>query len=69
VGEQALLKALMRAGLQGDDQAHKALLKEVAGHLRAYFRARLRHNPEETEELVQETLIAVHTRRDTYDPT
>lgn len=68
VGEEARLKALMLAGLKGDDQAHKALLKEVAGHLRAYFRARLRHNPEEAEDLVQETLIAVHTRRDTYDP-
>jgi RNA polymerase sigma-70 factor (ECF subfamily) len=68
VAEEAKLKALMLAGLKGDEAAHRALLKEVAAALRGYYRARLRHNPEEVEDLVQETLIAVHTRRDSYDP-
>ncbi len=68
VGEEARLKALMLAGLAGDDVAHRTLLRDVAAALRGYYRSRLRHNPADVEDLVQETLIAVHTRRDSYDP-
>ncbi len=35
--------------------------------LRAYYRRRA--DPSDAEDLVQETLIAVHTRRESYDPT
>ncbi|MDX2233335.1 MAG: sigma-70 family RNA polymerase sigma factor [Hyphomonadaceae bacterium] len=68
VEAEAELKRLMLAGLAGDAAAHRALLAAVARSLRAYYRARLRGAPEDAEDLVQETLIAIHTRRDSYDP-
>jgi RNA polymerase sigma-70 factor (ECF subfamily) len=68
VGDEPKLKALFLAGLAGDEASHRAFLREIAGGLRAYFRGRLRHALDDVEDLVQETLIAVHTRRDSYDP-
>lgn len=65
------LKALMLASLDGDATAHRTLLDRLSRHLRAYYKRRLaaaRRNMEEAEDLVQETLIAIHTRRHTYDP-
>lgn len=64
------LRALMLAGLDGDAAAHKALLGKLSTHLRAYFKGRLvriGRGPADAEDLVQETLIAIHTRRHTYD--
>jgi RNA polymerase sigma-70 factor, ECF subfamily len=64
------LRSLMLAGLDGDAAAHKALLTRLSAHLRAYFKARLARIgmvAADAEDLVQETLIAIHTRRHTYD--
>jgi RNA polymerase sigma-70 factor, ECF subfamily len=68
MADEAHLRALMLKGLAGDHAAHRAFLTEAAGLLRAYFRNRLRGRAEDAEDLVQETLIALHTRRDSYDP-
>jgi RNA polymerase sigma-70 factor, ECF subfamily len=60
----------MLAGLDGDAAAHKALLTRLSAHLRAYFKARLARIgmvAADAEDLVQETLIALHTHRHTYD--
>jgi RNA polymerase sigma-70 factor, ECF subfamily len=65
------LRTLMTASLNGDAEAYRALLKRLAGHLRAYYRhrlARIQWGPAEAEDLLQETLIALHTHRHTYDP-
>ncbi len=59
------LKALMVAALDGDASAYRALLAALTPHLRAYFARRLGHA--DAEDLVQETLIAIHTKRATYD--
>src|SRR5712672_4426931 len=64
------LRALMLAGLNGDDAAHKSLLTKLSTYLRAYFKgqlARIGRGPSDAEDLVQQTLIALHTRRHTYD--
>jgi RNA polymerase sigma-70 factor, ECF subfamily len=64
------LRGLMMAGLNGDAAAHKALLTRLSANLRAYFKthlARIGKGPGDAEDLVQETLIALHTRRHTYD--
>ena len=61
------LKALMVAALDGDAGAYRALLSALTPHLRAYFARRLGHA--DAEDLVQETLIAIHTKRATYDRT
>lgn len=60
------LKALMLAALGGDAAAYRALLAALAAHLRAYFLRRLASHAD-AEDLVQETLIAIHGRRATYD--
>ena len=62
------LKALMVAALAGDGLAYHRLLKALTPHLRAYFARRL-HVGAEAEDLVQETLIAIHTKRASYDCT
>jgi RNA polymerase sigma-70 factor (ECF subfamily) len=67
--DEARLRALFLDGLAGNEAAHRAFLTEAAALLRAYFRNRLRGAPEDAEDLVQETLVALHTRRDSYDPT
>jgi RNA polymerase sigma-70 factor, ECF subfamily len=62
----------MIAAIDGDATAHRALLQRLSGHLRAYFKGRLSRAAQssaEAEDLVQEALIAIHTRRHTYDPT
>ena len=60
----------MISGLDGDGAAHRALLERLSGHLRGYFKqrfARIGHGPTEAEDLLQEALMAIHTRRHTYD--
>ena len=64
---EAQLKERMLAGLGGDPRAHAALLGAVAPLLRSYFARRMRDDAGEVEDLVQETLIAVHTRRASFD--
>jgi RNA polymerase sigma-70 factor, ECF subfamily len=64
---EADLKALMLAGLAGDAAAYRALLDALQRQLAAFFRRRLSGNPAEVDDLVQESLIAIHTRRGTYD--
>jgi RNA polymerase sigma-70 factor, ECF subfamily len=68
MADEAELRALVLKGLAGDEAAHRAFLTEAAALLRAFFRNRLRSRPEDAEDLVQETLVALHTRRDSYDP-
>ena len=66
---EADLKALMLAGLAGDAAAYRALLDAMQVRLAAYFHRRLNNNEAEVDDLVQESLIAIHTRRATYDRT
>jgi RNA polymerase sigma-70 factor (ECF subfamily) len=62
------LRDLMLRGISGDNAAYQAFLKDLSSHLRGFFRRRLIQLPDEVEDLVQETLLAVHNHRDTYDP-
>jgi RNA polymerase sigma-70 factor (ECF subfamily) len=59
-------KELMQAAQGGDKVAYDTLLRSLSGWLRAYFSALAR--PADVDDLVQETLIAIHTKRHTYDP-
>ena len=67
--QEADLKALMLAGLAGDAAAYRLLLETLQNRLGAWFRRRLSGDPSEVDDLVQESLIAIHTRRGTYDRT
>ena len=65
------LRALMISALNGDAAAHRTLLENLSSRLRGYFQGQLNRigrGPVEAEDLVQEALIAIHTRRHTYDP-
>ena len=69
--DEAALKALMAASLAGQEAPYRRLLNQLSGHLRGYFKMRLARagrSGAETEDLVQETLLAIHTRRHTFDP-
>lgn len=61
------LKSLLLRGLAGEGAAYEAFLRELGAILRAFLRGRLARVPDEVEDLVQETLIAVHNQRHTYD--
>lgn len=61
------LKALMEMGLGGDAGAHSTLLRALVPLLRSFYRRRMRGAEEDVEDLVQETLIAIHARRASYD--
>ena len=64
------LRALMISGLDGDAAAHRTLLESLSSRLRGYFKGQLNRigrGPVEAEDLVQEALMAIHTRRHTYD--
>jgi RNA polymerase sigma-70 factor (ECF subfamily) len=63
------LKTLMLATQRGDAAAYRTLLAKLVPRLRAYYKRRMMgRGAEEAEDLAQETLLAVHLKRDTYDP-
>lgn len=64
---EARLRALMLQGLNGDAGGHGRLLTELAELLRSFYMRRLGAYKSDVEDLVQETLIAVHNRRESYD--
>src|SRR6201987_6348567 len=72
VGEHELRWAeAMRAERRGDGVAYERMLKEVAVTLRRSLAPRLVRaglGAHETEDLVQEILIGLHGKRNTWDP-
>lgn len=64
---EARLKGLMLRGLDGDGAAQGELLSVLSRYLRAYFGRRLGGGSADVEDLVQDTLIAIHLKRDTWD--
>lgn len=60
------LRHLLLAGMDGDASAYRDFLQQVSTLLRGYFRRRLQGLPDEVEDLLQETLMALHTQRHTY---
>lgn len=60
------LRALLLRGLAGEAEAYHGFLKALSAHLRAFLRRRLGGLPDEIEDLVQDTLLAVHSQRHTY---
>lgn len=61
------LHALFLQGLAGDTIAYRRFLQATATHLRCFLRRRLSRWPDEVEDLVQESLLAIHNQRLTYD--
>lgn len=70
MSEEDELKALFLAGAAGDGAAHGRFLRRAAPRLRAYLRRqlpRLGVDPAEAEDFLQETLLAIHSKRHAYD--
>jgi RNA polymerase sigma-70 factor (ECF subfamily) len=68
VSEEDRLKALMLRGLAGEARAHGEMLTAMSRYLRGYFGRRLGAGASDLEDLVQDTLLAIHLKRETYDP-
>lgn len=62
------IKSLFVAGLGGDQRSYRQALELLSRHLRAFLRKRLVAMPAEVEDLLQESLLAIHLHRHTYDP-
>lgn len=65
--DEADLARLFRAALSGDEQAYAAFLARVAALVRAVTR-RKAGSGIDTEDVVQETLLAIHLKRHTWRP-
>ncbi|QHE83731.1 sigma-70 family RNA polymerase sigma factor [Hydrogenophaga sp. BPS33] len=62
------LRNLMLAGLDGDAAAYRRFLQQLGTRLRSFYRRRLSGWPDDVEDLVQDTLLAIHNQRHTYQP-
>lgn len=60
-------RSLMLTAQAGDAEAYRRLLLETSGWLRQYYARRLPASM--IEDAAQEVLLALHTKRHTYDPT
>lgn len=60
------LRHLMTLSQQGDKRAYTRLLEECQVWLRRYYARKI--SPSSLEDLVQETLISLHRKRASYDP-
>jgi len=61
---------MMRAALAGDESAYRRLLEEIGRAVRAMARgafSRARVGDADVEDVVQETLLAIHLKRQTWD--
>lgn len=64
--DEASLARLMALSQQGDKQAYAVLLEACQRWLRGYYSRRIA--PASLDDLVQETLIALHSKRASWDP-
>jgi RNA polymerase sigma-70 factor (ECF subfamily) len=68
--DETRLAGLMRAALNGDETAYAAFLRAAATLVRSSTARRVRGNAAiAVEDIVQETLLAIHLKRDTWRST
>jgi RNA polymerase sigma-70 factor, ECF subfamily len=63
--------SMMKAAMAGDEGAYRRLLEDIGRSVRAMARAafaRARLGDADIEDAVQETLLAIHLKRHTWDP-
>lgn len=60
------LRDLLLAGLEGDAAAYRRFLQRVSTLLRGVLRRRLGGLPDDVEDVLQETLLALHEKRHTW---
>lgn len=65
-GEEAELARLLRTALQGDEKAYAEFLRRAASLVRGFARKRVVQGSIDPEDVVQETLLAIHLKRHTW---
>lgn len=69
---EAVLRPAFLAALEGDAAAYRRFLDLIGGRLRGFLRGQLARaglsGADEAEDVLQETLLALHLSRHTYDP-
>ncbi len=60
------LTRLMRAAVGGNERAYGEVLQRAAGLVRSYVRRRTMQGGIDPEDVVQETLLAIHLKRHTW---
>jgi RNA polymerase sigma-70 factor (ECF subfamily) len=68
ISDEGELKTLMLRSLDGDAAAYRLLLESMQTLLQRFFARRLAGDPARVEDLVQDTLLAIHDKRATFDP-
>ena len=72
MNDEKTLRAFMLRARGGDGRAMGFLLTELSPKLRGYIRRQMvrcgQTDPADTEDLLQVTLLAFHTKQHTYDP-
>lgn len=66
--QEERLRELFLQGLDGDAGAYQRFLAELSALLRGFLRRRMVQLPDDVEDLVQESLLAIHVQRHTYRP-
>ena len=65
-GDEAELARLMRAAIAGDERAYGDFLQRAACLVRGFARRRIVQGGLDPEDIVQETLLAIHMKRHTW---
>ncbi|MGE3692545.1 MAG: sigma-70 family RNA polymerase sigma factor [Novosphingobium sp.] len=66
IADDRSLSRLMALAQKGDREAYAALLDAAQDWLRRYFARRV--SPFQLDDLIQETLLSVHAKRASFDP-
>ncbi|MFY7942435.1 MAG: sigma factor, partial [Burkholderiaceae bacterium] len=64
--QEAELHAAWMQSLQGDQASYQRALGLMSGHVRRFLQKRMQSQLSDVEDLVQETLMAIHQKRHTY---
>jgi RNA polymerase sigma-70 factor, ECF subfamily len=64
--DEAELARLLRAAIAGDEKAYSVFLARAAALVRAFARRRVGERGLDPEDVVQETLLALHVKRHTW---
>jgi RNA polymerase sigma-70 factor (ECF subfamily) len=66
--DETELARLMQAALAGEEKAYSDFLHRIAALIRTFVRRRMSADAMDAEDMVQETLLAIHLKRHTWRP-
>ncbi|MDX8455494.1 sigma-70 family RNA polymerase sigma factor [Mesorhizobium sp. VK9D] len=66
--DEAELSRLLKAAIAGDERAYADFLHRIAAVVRGFVRRKIVQGGVDPEDVVQETLLAIHVKRHTWRP-